>query len=219
MFNVRRPLKAPVTLLAQQRYDGHDVYEALAEMFFDKCYICESKEPSDINVEHFKPHLGDASKKFDWNNLYLSCSRCNNIKRADFDDILDCCDSSIDVSRAIKLSPPLSPYARSISITVELGSERAESTSRLLNKVFNSEHTINKRMTAASLRRRVFEQYSILQKQMEQYFSPVATEGDKLNAIEKMKILIDRSSPYSAFIRWCILEDDKLAGLLEEFMD
>ncbi|MCX9063931.1 hypothetical protein NLN94_23905, partial [Citrobacter portucalensis] len=80
MFNVIRTLPAPTSLEAQRKYDGEDVYTALEECFHKKCYICETKNPLDINIEHFNPHMGDIEKKFNWNNLYLSCSRCNNIK-------------------------------------------------------------------------------------------------------------------------------------------
>ncbi|MBR1740781.1 MAG: HNH endonuclease [Lachnospiraceae bacterium] len=35
--------------------------------------------------------------KYDWNNLFLACAHCNNMKSAKYEPILDC--SKIDVDR------------------------------------------------------------------------------------------------------------------------
>jgi hypothetical protein len=47
------------------------------------------------------------------------------------------------------------------------------------------------------------------------YYSSVATAQDKTTAIEKMDVLTNDSSTYSAFIKWCILEDEELSKLLD----
>ena len=51
----------------------------LKKVFFGKCYICEIKPVQDPQVEHLYPHKGNIDKKFDWNNLFYSCSHCNNV--------------------------------------------------------------------------------------------------------------------------------------------
>lgn len=219
MFNAFRSANPPSSLAARQKYDSADVYDELCKIFFEKCYICETKEPHDINVEHFAPHKGDVYKKYDWCNLYLACSRCNNIKSAEFDDILDCCDIGVDVFRAIKHVPPVTPYAKSIRLEAMLTDARTINTCQLLDKVFNSEHTANKRVSGAFLRRKVFDQYNLLLDQIGAYYHPAATDLDKENALKRMSVLAERSSPYSAFIRWCIMDDEKLGSKLEEMMD
>jgi len=219
MFNTSRPFEIPESLLSKQKYDGDDVYETLRKIFFDKCYICETKEPHDINIEHFYSHQGDVSKKFDWTNLYLACSRCNNIKSAAYNDILDCCDSTIDVFRAIKHLPPATPYAKTVQIVSMLNDKKTESSRELLEKIYNSNHTVNKRVSSSFLRRKIFDQYNLLLDQVNDYYAPTATETEKNLSIEKIQTLINKSAPYSAFIRWCILEDEELSPKLESLMD
>lgn len=219
MFNAVRTLEVPASLAAQRKYDGNDVYVALCSIFFDKCYICETKEPHDINVEHFHPHEGDVHKKFDWDNLYLACSRCNNIKLAGFNDILDCCNGEVDVFRAIKHVPPATPYAKAVQLLSMSTDPKVELSRQLLDRVYNSDHTVNKKISGAFLRRKVFDQYNLLIDQINCYYSPVATAGERATSLERMQNLIHRSAPYSAFIRWCILDDSELGDLLIGFMD
>lgn len=219
MFNTLRSPEVPPSLAARQKYDGNDVYTELCKIFHDKCYICETKEPHDINVEHFHPHKGDETKKFDWNNLYLACSRCNNIKLAEFDDIIDCCDTAIDVFRAIKHIPPTTPYAKTVQLVSMSDDAKIELSTRLLDRVYNSDHTVNKKVSGAFLRRKVFDQYNLLLDQINSYYNPVATDNEKTLSLERMRKLIHGSAPYSAFIRWCILDDNELSQLLVDFMD
>jgi hypothetical protein len=90
---------------------------------------------------------------------------------------------------------------------------------KLLEKVFNSDHTANKRVSGAFLRRKVFDQYNLLLDQINTYYEPAALDADKDKALERMGVLIKRSAPYSAFIRWCILDDAELSEALEGLMD
>ncbi|WP_206297339.1 hypothetical protein, partial [Pseudomonas viridiflava] len=69
------------------------------------------------------------------------------------------------------------------------------------------------------LRNKVFKQYNLLLDQIEFYFDPVSTPEDKARSVDRMRILIQKSMPYSAFMRWCILEDAVLAPLLAKHMD
>lgn len=219
MFNAIRTYPAPESLAEGRAYDGEDVYAALRNIFFDKCYICETNDPHDIHVEHFFAHEGNAELKYNWNNLYFSCSRCNNIKSTAFNEIIDCCDAAQDAFRSVKLLPPMSPRGKRVIITPTNDQPRTIKTTELLAKVFNSDHTVNKKISSEFLRAKVFKQYNLLLDQIDAYFDPVATPDDKERSINRMKILIKRDMPYSAFIRWCILEDDVLAPILTNDMD
>lgn len=88
------------------KYNKDDVVKQLVEDFCGKCYICEDKSSS-LNVEHFIPHKGNNNLKFDWNNLFLSCSHCNNVKLDKFDNILNCTikDHCVDTAIAYKFKP------------------------------------------------------------------------------------------------------------------
>lgn len=218
MFNVVRNEPAPASLAGEIKYDSEDVWRALNKVFHKKCYICETSEPQDINVEHFVPHQGDEALKFDWNNLYFSCGRCNNIKLAEYDALIDCCDPNIDVVRAVKHLPPSTPYARHLLIQGRDDDDKTKLTAELLDKVFNSEHTPNKAVSASFLRRKVFDQYNLLLTQLKKYYDPVALPEEKENAVDRIKLLLKASSPYSAFISWCIMEDDELGPKLDDFI-
>lgn len=219
MFNVTRPEQSPESLKEKRKYDDQDVYNALEQIFFGKCYLCETKEPQDINVEHFDAHMGDLDKKFDWNNLYFVCSRCNNIKGANYNNLIDCCDPKQDVFRAIKHMPPLTPYARKVTLVATNNEDKTIQTQHLLDKIFNSEHTINKKVSGSFLRHKVYEQYNLLLAKINIYYSQNETQRSKNDALEIIQTLIDKSSPYSAFIRWCVLEDEKLGPLFVDLMD
>lgn len=218
MFNVVRKELTPASLASKRKYDSEDVWGALNKVFHKKCYICETSEPLNINVEHFVAHEGDEGLKFDWNNLYFSCGRCNNIKLAKYNDLLDCCDPNTDVVRAIKHLPPLMPYGGNLRIEAQSDDDKTKLTAELLDRVFNSEHTTNKAISSASLRKKVFEQYNLLLTQVNNYYNPVALPKEKEDAIERMKLLLKPTSPYSAFISWCILEDAELKPILQDFI-
>lgn len=66
---------------------------ALEKLFFDKCAYCETKfgAAADSDVEHFRPKGRVAERKedhpgyywvgYDWENLYLSCPHCNQLRK------------------------------------------------------------------------------------------------------------------------------------------
>lgn len=218
MFNVVRNESTPASLAGRRRYDSEDVLEALNKVFHKKCYICETSEPLDINVEHFVAHEGDEDLKFEWNNLYFSCGRCNNIKLAKYNSLLDCCDPDTDVVRTVKHLPPSTPYAKQLQIEAQLDNDKTNLTAELLNKVFNSEHTPNKAVSAAFLRRKVFDQYNLLLEELIIYYAPKALPEEKAMAVERIKLLLKPTSPYSAFISWCIIEDKELGPILQDFI-
>lgn len=217
MFNVIRPMPAPDSLLTKSKYDGEDVYSSLQECFYEKCYLCETKKPLDINIEHFDPHMGDINKKFSWGNLYLVCARCNNIKLAKYNNLLDCC--SISVWDRVKLTPGFSPRAKEFIVTAQYPDDKTLETAQLLNDIYNNNNTINKRITARSLRAQVVQTTHKLTQHMIAYYSEDSTDEEKENAISKMKVMIKKSYPYSAFCRWMIKDDDGLDTLLAPLMD
>lgn len=214
MFKVIRPLDIPASLGSKRNYDGEDVYKALLSCFHNKCYLCEAKNPHDINIEHFIPHRGDVNKKFDWGNLYLACSRCNNIKLAGFDLLLDCCESTTDVSLLIKLIPPHTPYSKKVTIEALSNDTKTLNTAKLLDKIYNSEHTVNKEITGSFLRRKIYDQLEILLRNIRDYIAPDATPSEKEVAIEKMKLLSSPESEFSAFMKHSILDDQELNVLV-----
>ena len=76
-------------------YASEDVISQLKKDFHSKCYLCELKDLTDIEVEHLLPHYNRKIKErvFDWNNLFYACPHCNSIKNDRIYDekIIDCC--------------------------------------------------------------------------------------------------------------------------------
>ncbi|EPA1256010.1 HNH endonuclease [Enterobacter bugandensis] len=217
MFRVNRTYPAPVSLARKLRYDGPDVHEALQECFFGKCYICENKDPLDINIEHFVSRKNDDEKSYDWDNLYLSCGRCNNIKLAKHDELLDCCNEV--VWNRIKLLPGFSARAKKVTVEPLFNDKKTITTADLLEKVYNSDHTINKRLTSAALRSQITKTTQKLIRNIIEYYEDDTPIERKLYLIEKIKVLIRRDAKFSAFCRWIVLDDAELCEILEPFMD
>ncbi len=73
-------------------YGNNIVRAALEKLFYDKCAYCESEVSGvlDWNVEHFRPkgrvaerddHPGYYWLAYDWENLYPSCTFCNQRRK------------------------------------------------------------------------------------------------------------------------------------------
>jgi hypothetical protein len=50
------------------------------------------------------------------------------------------------------------------------------------------------------------------------YYAPTALPEEKAIAVERIKVLLKATSPYSAFISWCIIEDSELGPMLQNFI-
>ena len=83
-------------------YNTPTVNDALQEIFCGKCYICESKNVSSWQIEHLIPHKEDKELKFSWDNLFLACAHCNNIKGDKYTPILDCTKVDVDEQIAFR---------------------------------------------------------------------------------------------------------------------
>ena len=71
-------------LVKSSRYAHKEIKQALLDETHEKCAYCESK-PLHVtfgDVEHICPKGVDPARAYDWANLTLACSVCNNNKRA-----------------------------------------------------------------------------------------------------------------------------------------
>ena len=100
MVKIERTPTPPASLAIESQkahgiYNSEDVIFQLKQDFHSKCYLCELKDLTDIQVEHLLPHYNRRIKErvFDWNNLFYACPHCNSIKKSSIYDekILDCC--------------------------------------------------------------------------------------------------------------------------------
>jgi phage-related protein len=137
-------------------YKCADVLERIKIDFKNKCYICEYKEPIAINVEHFIPHKDDKDLKFDWNNLFWSCAHCNNIKLANFTNILNCTNASHFVGLKLKYLFKPFPYEK-VVIEEIVSTAQVVQTKQLLEAVYNGTTKL-KTIEAANLRNRLLDE-------------------------------------------------------------
>lgn len=213
MFPVSKNSVPPISLERRTSYSEKDVIETLLKDFHNKCYICEVKDPLVLNVEHFKPHEGDENKKYDWNNLFFACGRCNNIKRNHFENILDCTDPSVDVLRSIKHVFPTTAYAEHVDIVPMNDDPKTIETATLISKVFNDDHTGNKDLTRIYLKKRLMRQYRKFLDLVFDYDDEDTLPEDKEIIYRKIKNMLRVEYEFSAFLRWAILD----APLLHHF--
>jgi len=70
------------------KYSHKEIKETLIKETYGKCAYCESKilHTSFGDIEHILPKSEVPEKCFEWSNLTLACSVCNNKKRDFYDE-------------------------------------------------------------------------------------------------------------------------------------
>ncbi|MFH6967062.1 HNH endonuclease [Flavobacterium sp. FlaQc-28] len=197
-------------------YKCADVLEKIKNDFKNKCYICENKEPLSINIEHFIPHKGDKDLKFDWNNLFWSCSHCNNIKLDNFVNILNCTDSTHNVDKKLRYFMNPFPCEKVIIEAMEQTPKILE-TKELLNAVYNGTTKL-KTIESANLRNKLLEEISDFQKWLCEYYKATT---QSVKDYSQLKIIehLSRGANFSAFKRWIILDNQMRKDDFEQFFD
>lgn len=190
------------------------VLERIKNDFKNKCYVCEYKEPMAINVEHFRPHQGDINLKFDWNNLFWSCSHCNNTKLANYNNILNCTDNTHDIENKLKYIFKPFPYEQVQIIELD-NSPETLMTRDLLTAVYNGTTKL-KTIESANLRNKLLEEIMDFQRHLCEYFKDTNSQDDKDFFLRKIRGHIHRGSNFTAFKRWIILENKKLKDEFEK---
>jgi hypothetical protein len=182
-------------------------------MFYGKCYLCEDKVADPV-VEHFIPHEGDRKKEYDWNNLYYSCHRCNNLKGTT-KELLDCCNSSIDVSCAIKCAFPGNPND-DILVEPQDESIKTKNTAFLLDKCYNENNTGIRGISREALHEKLFDKYCDFINYRRILKDEDSLPSEKDDAKEHLKNMIKVTYPFSVFWQWYVISDPFLNGIVRE---
>lgn len=219
VFNTIRQIETPDCLNAG-KYNTQEVVSILEPMFFGKCYLCEQDELSDPEIEHFDPHEGDISKKYDWNNLFYSCSRCNSIKGTTYKNLLDCCNQNIDVFRRIKCTVPSTPddVVGVVAMDV-LDCDKTNRTVALLYECYNSKNTALRGITRSVLIENLFDHYAKYLSYRSVLRDKRSTDEEKEHAKGRIKSMLKVAFPFSVFWRWHLLSDTLLKDQLEDLID
>ena len=208
MVKIKRSFPAPQSLAIEKKkvkgsYREADVIERLAKDFNNKCYICELDKLQDPQVEHLRSHFGgkDIERKFDWNNLFWSCSHCNNVKnQRKYDDcIIDCCNSDPEERIYFRLQGGKTDIKAVNSMDYD-----AQMTSELVDEVFNLKNS-GMRVYKSEYR------FNELNKEMNKLYDTLdelAQKPKSIFAMKKLQALIRKESRFAGFKRCYIREKE-----------
>lgn len=221
MINFTKSQPAPTCLALEKAkakgdYKCGDVQTRLNNDFHKKCYICEDKDISNINVEHLIPHKGDIDLKFDWGNLCLACYHCNNLKSSIYNDILNCVSDNIIITDAIKFQIDGFPKAEPKFEALLKNNVQVGNTINLLEAVYNGT-TSQKQLESSNLRDKLGKEMKEFNDLLHQYFFTNGLEdSEKRNLKIDIKRKLSAQSPFTAFKIGVIKSN---AVMLSEFKD
>ena len=95
--------KHPDARPSSNQYAHKDVRQQLMSMSHCKCFYCEGKltdTPSE--VDHYIEVAIEPSKAYEWTNLYLACTNCNNKISHESIAVTDALDPCTDSDKVIK---------------------------------------------------------------------------------------------------------------------
>lgn len=214
MVSFNKSKRVPPSLAAQTSHTGSDVISQLRLDFRNKCYICEDKGPTSLNVEHFDEHRGNVAKKYDWLNLFYACSHCNSVKQFTFptgsSDLLNCTDPTQKVDYWIEYRLKMDDKLRKSAEIKKniIGADpnyntQTDNTVKLLDRVYNGSGTAVKDAEAENLLKKVIEEVRRFQRRLLAYKEE--RDPDKRNKIKDELIeMLSYEAPFAAFKRWMV---------------
>lgn len=222
MINIKKSYPEPSSLLEEKEkesgsYRCSDVLKQLQHDFYNKCYICEYKKPTTLNVEHFLPHKGDLELKFQWNNLFLACSHCNNIKGIKYDNILNPIIDDEDVENFIHYEMPTFPKSK-VRLQSLNDSEKTINTVKLLNEVYNGTTPL-KAIESEYIREKLLQELIDVQTSLLTYYDDESEEDEIEIAKKNIKRHLNKKSAFTAFKRWIIKDNEVFFEDFKEFLD
>lgn len=217
MVKIQRTLPAPVSLAVEadkppRSYREPDVIEQLKNDFHDKCYLCGIKKLQDPEVEHLLPHKNGKypERKFDWNNLFLSCGRCNSMKNQEkYDEgILDCCVQDPEEVIDFRFQEG------NVDVAAKEGTdEKVALTVVLLREVFNKKNTGMRVYKCEARLQELNKEMNVLYDKLEE----LKERPDSRIVLRTLKALLRRESAFAAFKRNYIREHKEQFPQLLDF--
>jgi hypothetical protein len=202
-------LPISVKIRTKSDYRRDPVFSTIRDDCCNKCYICEEKGATSLEVEHRVSQSFDPSRKYDWNNLLLSCRHCNRIKGGQYNNILDC--TRVDPEDYISLSLETGLYEK-VAIVKKSETDGVDETIELLEKVYNGESTALSKAECENLRKQVLAEVQLFQELLDGYQEEYES-GLKLAFCRKITGSLGRSSNFAAFKRGIIRNNTELLEL------
>ncbi len=195
-----------IVIKTEEDYRSEQVLLILQQDFLDKCYICEEKSPTSINVEHFHSCKNHKHLKYDWENLFFACAHCNRIKGSCYDHIIDCTKKDPEKYIILKFNSYPESY---VKILDRLNGAENGETRELLDKIYNGAGTPISACEAKNLKKRISRELKNFMECVENYHN----ENDlKLRTVywENIKKMLSRESNFAGFKRSVVLQSEKL---------
>lgn len=214
MVKIERTYPPPASLCPENgkpptSYKKADVLEQLKKDFYGKCYLCNMGKVPDPQVEHLRAQTDDISLKFDWDNLFYSCSHCNLMKtKSDYKLILDCCKEDPEEFLVFSL--------KENDIFVESNSERQDilNTAKLLMAVYTNNDTPTRSIAIQVRLQMLQEEMNLFHRVLSKYRkNPQLPRHKKV-----LSELLHRKSQFAAFKRAFMRRHLKSYQELEEFL-
>ena len=194
MVKCERTFPAPPSLAKRKSYNDSDTIQQLKKIFNGKCYICELQNLQDGILEHLMPHKENEDLKFDWENLFWACNRCNSVKNNKKYEgkIIDCCK----IDPEVHLIFIYEPYSGLIIVKAKDSLEKSVMTATLIDESFNLENT-GLRISSLSERMQSFK------KEWNKFFKFLSEYRKNKTAFlfRKIKACLNRKTAFAAFKR------------------
>ncbi len=182
---IRPTCPEPMALATNYKHPRNK--QVLVDASFGKCMYCEEKILSSQfgDIEHIKPKSKFHELEFDWDNLGLVCSKCNNAKSDKYDEV----------------TPFVNPYnedpeehivAVGSLLTQKRGSERGELTISEIQ--LNRNELIEKR----------FERIKRIERTINSCFR-TTNETLKSNALEELKKESNEDREFSLCVKFILM--------------
>lgn len=136
MIRIYKDPAEPASLATHKSYNAEDVVRQLRADQHGKCYLCERFTVTDFQVEHHKCKTRHPDLTYCWNNLFLSCSYCNNKKGDSFDNMVNPINNDIEehIEQRLDFSSSKAVFRY---IGQEAISEEYRETVSFLDRIFN----------------------------------------------------------------------------------
>lgn len=208
-------LPPEIVIRNEEDYRSKKVLTILQQDFYNKCYICEEKYPTSINVEHLRSVKNYEHLKYKWENLFYACFHCNKIKGSSYDHIIDCTKKDPEIYILMCFNAYPTYY---VEVVDRINSTENEKTKELLDKIYNSTGTSISKIEADNLKNKISNELREFLEYTEGYFN----ESDfKLKAVylERIKRMLSRESNFAGVKRSMVLQDEELFQYFGELLN
>jgi len=209
----KTPLPSGMTIKQESDYRRGFVFNQNHQDCRGKCYICEDSHVTHWHTDHRIPKTVNPDLEFAWENLFLCCPHCNNVKLDDFAGTID--PSKVDPENCIILSLAINDLKEVVVVTKITGGVDVDETIALLNAVYSARMlphrrvTDNQKLGCTELCNAIGKAMRDFHIKLYLYGREPASEG----AEESLATELTRASAFAAFKRHIVRSNAKYARL------